>query len=131
MIVVRLETIAMKFVVVTKDEEVKREAERAFHPEDRVTVTDDWRLGLDACEGADMIFVDQLATLDIPHKIAGYEKFAEAKMAHPDAATVPLTLIWPPEGYELDYMTGYPNFIFQHIQRPVTFQKVRRASTYV
>lgn len=121
----------MKFVVITDDDDVASEARKAFHPEDEAVITRDWRHGLDSCAGADMVFVDLLATLAQPHKIAGYEEFAESKMAHSQASNVPLTLIWPPEDYDLDYMTGYPNFVHQHIKRPATFQKIRRASTYV
>lgn len=121
----------MKFVVLSTDPEVLAAQEKAFHPDDEVVVTGDWPEALEACEGADMIFVDLIATLDKPHKIAGYERFAEAKMTSPTAATTPLILIWPPEDYELDFMTGYPDFVFQSIRRPVTFQQIRRATTYI
>jgi hypothetical protein len=86
---------------------------------------------LDACEGADLLFVDLLATLEEPHKIAGYEKFAELKMGHPAAKDVPVVLIAPPDDYELDFMAGWPDFVFAHIRRPVTEKIFRRASTWV
>lgn len=121
----------MKYVVITKDEEVKSACAKAFYPDDDVAIVEDWREGLAAAQGADLMFVDLLATLDQPGKIAGYEKFAESKMADSQAGGVPLVLIWPPEDYQLDFMTGYPDFVSQHIRRPVTFQVIRRATTYI
>jgi hypothetical protein len=121
----------MKYVVITKDEEVKEACKRAFYPDDYVTITSDWREGLAAGAQTDLMFVDLLATLEQPGRIAGYEKFAEVKMADPISGPVPLVLIWPPEDYQLDFMTGYPDFISQHIRRPVTYQVVRRATTYI
>lgn len=121
----------MKFVLITKDPEVAQASKGAFQPDDEILILEDWSQALAKCDGADMMFVDMVATLDKPHKIAGYEKFAEAKMDDPVASTIPLALIWPPEDYELDFYTGYPNFVFQQINRPVTFQKLRRASTYL
>jgi hypothetical protein len=120
----------MKYVVLTDDAEVADAASKAFQHDDAAVILSDWRRALDEAVGADLFFVDLLATLNEPHKIAGYEEFAEAKMVHACAKT-PLALIWPPEGYELDFMTGYPDFIFQHVRRPVTYQKLRRASTYL
>ncbi len=121
----------MKFVLITKDEEVSAAARGGFHPEDQLSVFAEWNAALEACDGVDLIFVDLIATLVEDHKIAGYEVFAEAKMAHSRAKAVPLVLISPPPDYELDFMTGWPNFVLGHIQRPVTSKIFRRASTWV
>ncbi len=89
----------MKFVLITKDSEIDQAAREGFHPSDRCLTHGEWKTALDDCGDADLLFVDLLATLDEPHKIAGYEKFAEAKMAHETAAAVPLVLISPPHDY--------------------------------
>lgn len=121
----------MKFVLVTKDAEVVAATEGAFQPDDVLSVHDDWQAALEDCQDADLIFVDLLATLDKPHKIAGYEKFAEAKIEHAIAAATPLVLIAAPDDYELDFMAGYPNFVFAHLRRPLNYKIFRRASTWV
>lgn len=121
----------MKFVLITADREVESAAREGFHPADETLTFSDWASALDACDGADMLFVDLIATLDEPHKISGYERFAEAKMTHPVAQDTPLVLISPPDDYELDFMAGWPDFVFGHIQRPVTYKIFRRASTWV
>ena len=36
-----------------------------------------------------------------------------------------------PDDYELDFMTGWPNFVFGHLRRPVTEKIFRRASTWI
>ncbi len=121
----------MRFVLVTKDKKMADEARKGFHPDDELLVFSDWQEALDACEKADMILVDQIATLEKPHKIAGYEKFGEAKMKHKKAKSVPLVLISPEEGYELDFMVGWPNFVFANVRRPVNYKIFRRASTWI
>lgn len=107
------------------------EAKNGFHPSDEVIVLQDWELALDACEGADLLFVDQIATLEKPHKVAGYEKFGEARMAHKIASRTPLVLISPEEGYEMDFVVGWPDFVYANIRRPVSYKIFRRASTWV
>ena len=121
----------MKFLVITKDPEVEEAARLGFHPSDQMEVFADWKEALDRSEGSDMIFVDLLATLKEPHKIAGYEEFANAKMNHPSAAQIPLVLVAAPDDYELDFMTGWPDFVFGHVRRPVTEKIFRRASTWI
>jgi len=121
----------MKFVLITKDPEVAAAAREGFHPSDECLVFENWSDALNAAEGADLMFVDLIATLIEPNKIAGYEQFAHAKMDHPVAATTPLVLIAPPEEYELDFMAGWPNFVFGHVRRPVNYKIFRRASTWV
>lgn len=121
----------MKFVLISKDPEVTEATNGAFQPEDELLIFEDWADALENCEDADILFVDLIATLDTPHKIRGYEKFAEAKMDHPKAAPTPLVLIAAPDDYELDFMAGYPNFVFAHLRRPLTFKIFRRASTWV
>ena len=120
----------MRFVLITKDPEMAEEARKGFDPY-ACDVFEDWAAALDAAEGADLIFVDLLATLTEPNKIAGYERFAQAKMGHPTASPVPLVLIAPPEEYELDFMAGWPDFVFGHVRRPVDYKIFRRASTWV
>jgi ureidoglycolate hydrolase len=36
-----------------------------------------------------------------------------------------------PEGYELDFMVGWPNFVFANVRKPVTYKIFRRASTWI
>jgi len=123
----------MKYVVLTKDEEIVEAARSpsAFPPDDTVAVHKDADAALSDCDGADLIFVDLVATLNEPHKIAGYEEFALKKMAHPVAKSIPLVLIGAPDDYDLDFMTGWPDFVFAHLRRPVTEKIFRRASTWV
>ncbi|MBS1700044.1 MAG: hypothetical protein JST12_00145 [Armatimonadetes bacterium] len=121
----------MKFVLITKDQDMQNEAKEGFHPSDTFEAFSEWEPALDAAADADLIFVDLLATLDEPHKIAGYEKFAHAKMDHAQAKAIPLVLISPPDDYELDFMAGWPDFVFANIRRPVSYKHFRRASTWV
>jgi len=121
----------MKFLLITKDAEIAAAAREGFHPSDETIVFEEWEPALNACEGADMLFVDLLATLVEPHKIGGYEQFAYAKMAHPLAKAVPLVVISPPDDYELDFMAGWPDFVFGHVRRPVDYRIFRRASTWI
>lgn len=106
-------------------------ARKGFHPEDELETFTDWHAALDASKGADLIFVDLLATLREAHRIAGYEAFAAAKMGHLDAGKVPLVLISPPPDYDLDFLSGWPGFVFGNVQRPVDYRAFRRASTWV
>jgi hypothetical protein len=121
----------MKFIVITADSFLESEARKGFHPEDTCLCFSDWAEALEACDEADLLFVDLIATLSEPHKVSGYERFAMAKMSHAIASTVPLVLIAPPEDYDMDFMTGWPGFVFGHVRRPVTFKVFRRASTWV
>ena len=121
----------MKFVLLTREAELVEAAKAGFHPSDTFSSFENIDEALDACEGTDLLFVDLLATLEEPHKIGGYEKFAEKKMEHEKAKDVPLVLIAPPDDYELDFMAGWPDFVFAHIRRPVTEKIFRRASTWV
>lgn len=121
----------MKIVFICRDEALIAEAKTAFEKTDELVVCENSSDGLDACEGAELVIVDLLATLEQPHKIAGYESFALAKMSHPTAKDVPLVLISPPEDYDLDSMVGWPGFVFGHVRRPVTWKIFRRISTWV
>lgn len=123
----------MKYVLLTNDPEIAEAARSpsAFPPDDTVNVHKDPDAALQDCANADMIFVDLLATLKEPHKIAGYEDFAMKKMGDPYAKGVPLVLIGAPDDYELDFMTGWPDFVFAHLRRPVTEKIFRRASTWI
>ncbi len=121
----------MKFVLITDDRGMATTAKKGFQPDDETLVFARWKKALDACEGADLLFVDLVATLEEPHKIAGYEAFGAAKMAHAGAKDVPVVLIAPPADYLLDFMAGWPDFVFAHLRRPVTEKIFRRASTWV
>jgi hypothetical protein len=121
----------MKFVLLTKDNEVVEATKGAFQSDDELLVFDRWPEALEACENADLLFVDMIATLEAPHKVGGYERFADAKRAHPIASTVPLVLIAAPNDYEMDFMVGWPNFVFAHLRRPLTYKLFRRATTWV
>ncbi|MES1227780.1 MAG: hypothetical protein ABUL72_03860 [Armatimonadota bacterium] len=121
----------MKYVFLSHDPEVLAARQNAFWPEDEVVTVDNWQEELDACEGAELVIVDMIATLREKGKIAGYEEFAEAKMAHPIAVKTPLILIAPPDDYEMDGMVGYPDFVFAQIRRPVTYKTLRRMTTLV
>jgi hypothetical protein len=121
----------MKFLLITKDPEVVKAAQEGFHPSDETHVYDNWREALAALSGADLLFVDLVATLEEPHKIAGYEAFALAKMSSPTAKDVPLVLISPPDDYDLDFMVGWPDFVHGHVRRPVDYRVFRRASTWI
>lgn len=121
----------MEFVLITKDKAIKEAAEHAFPASDRLQVFENWEEALDAAEGADLLFVDQVATLDTPHKIAGYERFAEIKMAHPTAKDIPVVLISPPADYEMDFFTGYLGFVLAQVRHPITDKVFRRAATWV
>ena len=120
----------MKFVIITKDSEIEAAAKEGFSPY-ACDAFGEWAEALENLSGVDMVFVDLLATLDEPNKIAGYERFAEAKMGHPVANGVPLVLISPPDDYELDFMAGWPDFVLANVRRPVTAKIFRRASTWI
>lgn len=121
----------MRFIVISSDQEIVGAAKEGFHPADEALFFSDWRQALDKAEGADMMFIDLLDTVKEPHKIQGYEEFAEAKMAHATAAKVPLVLINAPDDYDIDCMVGWPDFLFGNIRRPVTSKVIRRMTTYV
>lgn len=121
----------MRFVLFTDDEEMADAARAGIPASDDLVICDRWEAALDACDATDMMFVDMLATLEEPHKVGGYEKFAAAKMDHPKAKAVPLVLIAPPAEYAMDFMAGWPNFVFAHVRRPVSEKIFRRASTWI
>jgi hypothetical protein len=123
--------ILMKFIVITKDPTVAAAAREGIHPSDDCHVIDDWTHALELAGDADLLFVDMLATLKDPHRIAGYEEFAMTKMSHPKSKGTPLVLISPPDDYDLDFMAGWPDFVLGHIRRPVDYKIFRRASTWV
>ncbi|MBS1707021.1 MAG: hypothetical protein JST40_14240 [Armatimonadetes bacterium] len=121
----------MKLVVVTSDPEVITSCKEAFRLGENVQYFRNWRDALDSCENADLMFLDQVATFHEPHRIAGYEEFAAAKMAHPIAKSTRLVLLAPPPDYDLDFVTGWPDFIFARIVKPVNEKVLRRIVTYV
>lgn len=121
----------MHFVLVTKDAQLAEAARQGLHPDDHLVVLESWEAALDVSPTPALMFVDQLATLTEAHRIAGYEEFASAKMIHPRMAAVPLVLISPPADYDLDYIVGWPDFLFGQLQRPVDYRAFRRASTWI
>ena len=121
----------MRLLLITKDPDLAAEAKEGFHPADETLIFGDWREALENCDGVELMFVDLVATLDEPGKIAGYEAFANAKMGHKVGTGIPLVLISPEPEYELDFMAGWPNFVLGNIQRPVSSKLFRRASTWV
>lgn len=120
----------MKFVLITKDQGMEDAARKGFSRSDEILVFPDWEPALNACDGADLLFVDLIATLTTPHKIAGYEAFGTAKMEHPIAATTPLVLLSPEVDYDLDFIVGWEGFVLANVQRPVNQAKFRRAATW-
>lgn len=122
---------SMRLVLVSVDPDVVKEAQQAFDKMADLVVVADWRKGLDLCQDADMLFVDMLATLNEPHKIAGYEVFAQAKMSHDVAKDTPLVLIGPHPDYQLDFVVGWDGFLFSRLQRPVTWKMLLRITTYL
>ncbi len=123
----------MTYLLVTKDPFTEDSflSPEAFLPTDRLMVFNEWEEALESAEGADLMFVDIVATLDEPNKIGGYERFAHAKMEHPVAAEVPLVVVAVPADYELDFMVGFPDFVFAQVAHPITTKIFRRASTWI
>ena len=121
----------MKFVLITKDEEIVNAAKLAYPTTDDLLIFPTWPPALEASQGADLLFLDMIAVLDPPHKVAGYEAFAQAKMADSKVKDVRLVLIAPPADYELDFMTGWPGFVHAHVRRPIDERIFRRAATWV
>lgn len=123
----------MTYILVTKNPDIKEAflSPEAFLPSDQLKTFEDWREALKETAEADMIFVDLVSTLEEPHKIAGYENFAEAKLADEALRAVPMVLIAAPADYELDFMAGFPDLVFAQIPQPVSAKIFRRASTWI
>lgn len=121
----------MKIILITKDAELEEIAKNSLAVSDSLSSYSDFNRALDAADGADLMILDMVASLEVPHKVAGYEKFARAKMTHDLARTVPLILISPPPHYELDFMTGWPDFVALNIRAPITPKAFRRALAWI
>lgn len=121
----------MKFVLVCTDQEIIKAAKKAYGTHYELVVHSRWPAALESCKGADLMFVDLVATLEEEGKIQGYEDFAVAKMSHEIASGVPLVVFAPPDGYPLDAMVGWPNFVFAMLRRPITDRLFRQASGWV
>lgn len=121
----------MRILLIAKEPEMIAAAEEAYHATDSLEVYGDWRQALENVNGAEMIIVDLISTLDQPNEVSGYEQFAMAKMGSEHAKSVPLVLISPPDDYELDAMVGWPDFVFGMVKRPVTMKIFRRISTWI
>jgi hypothetical protein len=121
----------MKFVLITNDQTLANAAREGFPPSDQLLIFEKWQEALDACEGARLLLVDLIATLETPHKIAGYEAFGTAKMSHPVASATPLVLISPDDSYDIDFLVGWEGFVFANIRRPVQVETFRHVSTWI
>ncbi len=123
----------MRYVLFSTDPEIIEafRSPEAFFPTDDLAVAGTREECIAACVEADMLFVDLVATLDEPNKIAGYEAFHEMVIADEVASKVPLVLISPPTSYDIDFMVGWPDFVFANMPRPVSAKLFRRASTWI
>lgn len=123
----------MKYILITTNPEIEAAflSPEAFFPTDEKQVFAAWKEALEACDNTEILFVELVGTLSTPHEIAGYEEFALAKMDHPVAGPIPLVLLAPPPDYDLDFMVGWPDFVFAQIPHPVTPKLFRRASTWI
>ena len=61
----------------------------------------------------------------------GYEIFHDLMVADAVASKVPVVLISLPHDYEIDFMVGWPDFVFANMPRPVSAKLFRRASTWI
>ncbi len=120
-----------KVILVTADPEVVSVAKEAYRDGVRLTITPHWNEALEGCGDADVLVVDMLSTLEKPHKIGGYVKFAQAKMSHEKARKTLLVLISVPEGYKLNGMVGWPNFLRAYLRRPLTARMFQRILTWL
>ncbi len=118
-------------MLISRDTKMVTEAKDAYKLTDELHVFRDWPSALEKATGFELMIVDLVATLKEPNKIAGYEEFAQQKMAKKESSKVPLVLISPPDDYDLDSMVGWPDFVFGHVRRPVTMKIFRRISTWV
>jgi len=121
----------MKFVLISKDEEIIESAQEAYGTHYSLTVYKNWSLALAECKGADLMFVDIVATINEPGKIQGYEDFAAAKLSNETSNPIPLVAIALPTDYEIDSMVGWPGFVIAMWHRPVDAKRFRQASGYV
>lgn len=121
----------VKITVITRDPEVLECAKKAFRLDEVVQFFEDWKVAFESTEKPDMMIVDMVSTLDEPHKVAGYERFAHAKMDHALLKSVPLVMLNPPVGYDMDFYTGWPDFIFASLPKPITDKVLRRVVTYL
>jgi hypothetical protein len=120
-----------KVILVTEDPDIVRVAKEAYRDVAQLLLTSKWSEALDWCRNADVLIVDLLATLEEPHKIGGYVKFAQAKMSHMKAKGTPLVLISVPEGYKLNGMVGWPHFVRAYLRRPITANMFQRILTWL
>lgn len=121
----------MRILLISNDSELNEQAKLAYEKTDELVVVENWRDALEMSKPTDLMIVDIISTLDEPHKISGYESFAEAKMKHKIASKVPLVAIQPPDDYPLDSMIGWEGFLHGLVRRPVTWKIFRRISTWV
>ena len=94
-----------------------------------MNVEGSWKEAISLAARSDLLVVDLIATLDSPHRIAGYVEFAESLMSSA-ASDVPLVLIGAPEGYRLDGMVGWPGFLDAFVDRPVTHDRLHYLLDY-
>ena len=122
----------MRYVLFSTDPGIVEafESPEAFLPSDTLFVAKDRNEAVRLAAAADMMFVDLISTLDEPNKIAGYEAFHDAMVANL-VTNVPIVLISLPHDYDIDFMVGWPDFVFANMPRPVSSKLFRRASTWI
>lgn len=123
----------MRYVLFSRDPEIVAafRSPEAFLPSDVLSVVDTREAAVEASLDADMVFVDLIATLDEPHKIAGYEAFHDLMASRSELSGKPVVVISLPYEYEIDFMVGWQDFVFANMPRPVTAKLFRRASTWI
>lgn len=123
----------MRYVLLSTDSDIIAafKSPEAFFQTDDLVIASTSEEAVRATPGADMLFVDILATLTEPHRIAGYEVFHDLMLESAGAKDVPLVLISAPTDYEIDFMVGWPDFVFANMPRPVSAKLFRRASTWI
>lgn len=122
----------MRYVLFSTDPDIQAafRSPEAFLASDQLFVATNRQEAVTLAASADMVFVDLISSLDEPHKIAGYEAFHDL-MVENKVTGVPVVLISPPTDYDIDFMVGWPDFVFANMPRPVSAKLFRRASTWI
>lgn len=121
----------MKVALITKNPVYGQLAREAEDEERKFVLFEDWREAFEHAAECDLMIADLISLLEKPHRIEGYRKFGEARLAHPIAARVPLVLIPAPDGYKLDGMIGWPNFLLGQLRHPITRETFRQVLRWI
>ena len=117
-------------ILVSRDPELIADVREACKGRNiGITVEANWARAIDRSSTANLLVVDLLATLAIPHRISGYVAFAETKMRSA-ASRTPLVLIGAPDGYRLDGMAGWPGFLTAFFDRPISEEVLQALLDY-